>query len=85
MSTNIVTAIVGMFAPAVLEKLAALTGINAATARSALGAAVPALLAAFGAKASSQAGAKALFDSVSRADTNMLGDLASALTGHRRR
>ena len=81
MSSNIVTAIITMFAPAVLEKLTALTGVNAATARSALGAAVPALLAAFGAKASNEAGAKALFDSVSRTDTSMLGDLASALTG----
>jgi hypothetical protein len=80
MSFNIVTTIISLFGPAVLEKLASATGLNATMARGALGAAVPAVLAALGGKASSEAGAKALFDSVSRTDTSMLGDLASALT-----
>ena len=81
MAFNIVSTIIGLLAPAVLEKLAAALGTTPAAAKGALGAAVPAVLAALGSKASSEAGAKALFDSVSNVDTGMLGNLAGALTG----
>ncbi len=81
MAFNIVTTIINMIAPSVLDKLAAALGVNPAVARSALAAAVPAVLGAFGSKASTDVGARALFDAVSKTDGNVLGDLASTLTG----
>ena len=81
MAFNIVTTIVNMIAPSVLDKLAAALGINPGLARTALSAAVPAVLGALGSKASTDVGARALFDAVSKTDTSALGDLASTLTG----
>lgn len=81
MAFNIVTTIINMIAPSVLDKLAAALGINSSLARTALSAAVPAVLGALGSKASTDVGARALFDTVSKTDTSMLGDLASTLTG----
>ena len=78
---NIVSTILNMIAPAILDKLAASLGISAATAKSALTAAIPAVLGAMGSKASSDVGARALFDAVSEADTGAMGDLGATLTG----
>ena len=78
---NIVTTILNMIAPAILDKLAASLGISSATAKSALSAAIPAVLGAMGSKASTEGGARALFDAVSKTDTGAMGDLASTLTG----
>jgi hypothetical protein len=78
---NIVSTILNMIAPAILDKLAASLGISAATAKSALAAAIPAVLGAMGSKASSDVGSRALFDAVSKTNTNAMGDLASTLTG----
>lgn len=81
MAFNIVTTIVNMVAPAVIDKLAAALGINPSLARTALSAAVPAVLGALGSKASTDVGARALFDAVSKTDTSVLGDLGTALSG----
>jgi hypothetical protein len=78
---NIVSTILNMIAPAILDKLAASLGISATTAKSALAAAIPAVLGAMGSKASSDVGARALFDAVSKADTGAMGDLGATLTG----
>lgn len=78
---NIVSTILNMIAPAILDKLAASLGISTTTAKSALAAAIPAVLGAMGSKASSDVGARALFDAVSKADTGAMGDLGATLTG----
>ena len=78
---NIVTTILNMIAPAILDKLAASLGISSSTAKSALAAAIPAVLGAMGSKASTDVGARALFDAVSKTDTGAMGNLASTLTG----
>ena len=62
---NIVSTILNMIAPAILDKLVASLGISTTTAKSALAAAIPAVLGAMGSKASSDVGARALFDDAS--------------------
>lgn len=81
MAFNIVNSIVGMVAPAIIDKLAAMLGLNSATAKTALMAAVPGVLAAFGNKASTETGARELFDAVSKTDTSQLSNLAKTLGG----
>ena len=81
MATNIVTEIIGLIAPAALDRIAAALGLSGDAAKKALGTAVPALLAALGTKAASPVGARALFDAVSEADPDVFGKLTSALTG----
>jgi hypothetical protein len=81
MSSNIVTTILNMIAPALLDKIAAALGVSSGTAKAALAAAVPAVLGAIGSKASTEVGARALFDAVSKTDTSSMGDLASTLSG----
>lgn len=81
MSSNIVTTILNMIAPALIDKIAASLGISGSAAKAALTAAVPAVLGAIGSKASTEVGARSLFDAVSRTDTSAMGDLASTLTG----
>ena len=78
---NIVTEIINMIAPAALDRIAAALGLSGDATKKALGAAVPALLAALGTKAASPVGARALFDAVSDADPDVFGKLTSALTG----
>ena len=78
---NIVSTILNMIAPAILDKLAASLGISTTTAKSALAATIPAVLGAMGSKASSDVGARARFDAVSKADTGAMGDLGATLTG----
>lgn len=81
MSSNIVTTILNMIAPALIDKIAASFGISSNAAKAALSAAVPAVLGAIGSKASTDVGARSLFDAVSRTDTSTMSDLASTLTG----
>ena len=78
---NIVSAIINSLAPSVIDKVAAALGVNSGLARTALSAAVPAVLAIFGSKASTDTGARALFDAVSKTDTGAFGDLAATLSG----
>jgi hypothetical protein len=78
---NIVSAIINSLAPSVVDKVAAALGVNSGLARTALSAAVPAVLAIFGSKASTDTGARALFDTVSKTDTGAFGDLAATLSG----
>jgi len=78
---NIVSAIINSLAPSVVDKVAAALGVNSGLARTALSAAVPAVLAIFGSKASTDTGARALFDAVSKTDTGAFGDLAATLSG----
>lgn len=81
MSSNIVTSILNMLAPALLDKIAAALGVSSGTAKAALAAAVPAVLGALGSKASTEVGARSLFDAVTKTNTSPMGDLASTLTG----
>ncbi|WP_395660694.1 DUF937 domain-containing protein [Aestuariivirga sp.] len=81
MALNIVSAIINSLAPSVVDKVAAALGVNSGLARTALSAAVPAVLAIFGSKASTDTGARALFDAVSKTDTGAFGDLAATLSG----
>jgi hypothetical protein len=78
---NIVSTILNMIAPAILDKLAASLGISSATAKAALAAAIPGVLGAMGSKASTEVGARALFDTVSKTNTGAMGDLGATLTG----
>ena len=78
---NIVSAIINSLAPSIIDKVAAALGVNSGLARTALSAAVPAVLAIFGSKASTDTGARALFDAVSKTDTGAFGDLAATLSG----
>ncbi len=81
MSFNIVTEIINMITPAALDRIAAALGLSGDATRKAIGAAVPALLATLGTKAATPVGARALHDAASHADVDVLGKLASALTG----
>jgi hypothetical protein len=81
MRSSIVADIINLIAPAALERIAAALGLSGEATRKALAAAVPALLAALGTKASSPVGARALFDAVSEADPDIFGKLTSSLTG----
>ena len=55
------------------DRIAAALGLSGDATKKALGAAVPALLAALGTKAASPVGARALFDAVSDADPDVFG------------
>jgi hypothetical protein len=81
MALNMVTTILNMVPQAVLDKLAAALGVNSGLVKTALAAAVPAVLGSLGSKASTETGARALFDAVNKTDTSMMGDLVSSLTG----
>jgi hypothetical protein len=83
MASNIISDIISMIAPAAMDRIAAALGLNKDVARQAIAVAVPALLAALGSKAASPAGASALFNAVSKADPNVSGNLAGALTGNK--
>lgn len=83
MAMNIITQTINLVAPALLERIAAALGISTETAHRALAVAVPAVLAAFASKASSQSGARALYDAVSQAEPDVLDRLGSSAAGAR--
>jgi hypothetical protein len=81
MSTNIVSQILNMIAPSLLDKIATALGVNPSVAKAALAAAVPAVLGAIGSKATSEVGSRALFDAVSKTDASGLRNLDATLSG----
>lgn len=83
MAMNIITQTINLLAPAMLEKIAAALGISTDTAHRAIAAAVPAVLAVFASKATTQTGARALYDAVSQAEPDALDRLGSSSAGAR--
>ncbi len=76
---SIVKTIMQFATPMLVERLASAMGVNSSLARMALTYAVPAILSAFTAKASSPAGASALLSAVRGTDPNMLSSLEGML------
>ena len=81
MALNLVSEIMRWIAPAAMERIAAALGINGDLAQKGIAAAVPALLAALGNKASTAGGARDLFNAVSNADPDIFSKLGTSLTG----
>ena len=81
MALNLVSEIMRWIAPAAMERIAAALGINGDLAQKGIAAAVPALLAALGNKASTTGGARDLFNAVSNADPDIFSKLGASLTG----
>lgn len=81
MAMNIITQTLDLIGPAVLDRIAAALGLSGDTLNRALAAALPAVLAAFAGKASSQTGARALFDAVSQAEPDLVDRLNSSAAG----
>jgi len=78
---NLVDLVTSQLTGDVLGKLAGLSGASEAQTRSATGAAVPALLSAFGKLASTNSGASTLASSLGGLDLKTLGNLAGLLGG----
>lgn len=78
---NIVTSVMQVLTPMIAGRLAAALGISPALATTAIGALVPAILAAFTGKASTPAGASALSSVLKAQDPTALGSLAGLLEG----
>jgi hypothetical protein len=78
---NLVSTIMQMVTPMIIDKVAGAVGINSSMARTAISYALPAILGAFGSKAATPAGAKDLFSAVSSADAGLFGNLDKMLGG----
>ncbi len=78
---NIVSSILQMASPMIIDKVASALGINSSLARMALTYAVPAILGAFVTKSATPSGAADLFKAVSGSDINIAGSMEKALGG----
>ncbi len=78
---SILSGIMNMVTPVIVDRVAAALGINSAIARTAINLALPAILGAFASKAATPAGANQLFQSVSNADTGLFNSLDKNLSG----
>jgi Bacterial protein of unknown function (DUF937) len=78
---SLVSEIMRYATPMLVDRIAAAVGINSTLARTALSYALPSILGAFTSRASTPAGANALFDAVKGTDPNMLGSLEGMLGG----
>jgi hypothetical protein len=78
---NLVSSILQMATPVIIDRVAAALGINSALARTAINFALPAILGAFASKAATPAGAQGLMSAVSSADSGLFGNLESMLGG----
>lgn len=78
---NLVSTIMQMVTPMIIDKVAGAVGINSSMAKTAISYALPAILGAFGSKAATPAGAKDLFSAVSSADSGLFGNLDKMLGG----
>jgi Bacterial protein of unknown function (DUF937) len=78
---NLVSTILSMATPVVIDRIAAALGINSALARTAINFALPAILGSMASKAATPAGARDLMGAVQSADTGLFGNLESALGG----
>ncbi len=81
---DVISELLTMLSPALVDRIAAATGISPELARKAMSVALPAILAALGSKAASESGAKDLFKAVGSADVEVGDTLAGALGGPRR-
>jgi hypothetical protein len=78
---SIVSEIMRYATPMLVDRIASALGVNSTLARTALSYALPSVLGAFTSKASTPAGASALFNAVKGVDPNMLGSLEGMLGG----
>jgi hypothetical protein len=78
---SILSSIMNMVTPVIVDRIAASLGINSTIARTAINLALPAILGAFASKASTPAGANQLFQSVSNADPGLFNSLDRTLSG----
>ncbi len=78
---NLVSTIMQFLTPVITNRIASALGVNNAMVTSAIGAIVPALLAALAGKASSPEGATALARAVDQQDPGLLGSLTNMLGG----
>jgi hypothetical protein len=80
---NLVTLVMQQFGPSILDKLGSSLGINRDTAQTAVGSAVPALLAGLAGLASRPEGAAQLNAALHQPDSGLQDDLSSILGSHR--
>ena len=78
---NLVSGIMQMIAPAIIDKIASSLGINSTIARTAISYALPAILGGFATKAATPAGARDLFSAVTSADAGLFGNIDKVLGG----
>ena len=81
MATNLVSLVMDVLTPDIIARIAAALGLDRGTAQKAIGAAVPALLAAFAGSAAKPGGAGRLFDAVNQQGSGVLTNLAKTLDG----
>ncbi len=82
---NIVSLVLEALGPGLVGKLAAAAGIKSAIVQKAIGAALPAVLAAIVTKVGTPGGAKALGDLVAKQDTELLGKLGDLVGSPRQK
>lgn len=78
---NIVSTIMQLLAPVIINKIASSLGINQGLAGKAIAAIVPAILAGLAGKAATSSGAADLSSALGRQDTGMLGNLGNLIGG----
>ena len=78
---SILSGIMNMVTPVIIDRVAAALGINSTIARTAINLALPAILGAFANKAATPAGASDLFRAVGSADAGLFGSIGNALSG----
>ena len=76
---NIVSTIMQMLAPVIINKIAASLGVNQGLAGKAIAVIVPAILAGLAGKAATSAGAQDLSATLGRQDPNILGELGKMI------
>ena len=80
---NIISLAMQYLGPAIISKIASAFGIKNSFVTNAIAAALPSIMAALAGRASSSAGARSLFDVVSKQDTGLLDNLGSLIGGSR--
>jgi hypothetical protein len=81
MAINLVSLISQFLTPQLVGSLARAAGINEAVAQRLVAAAIPTILGALGTAAAAPGGAQKVADAVSNSDPDLLGKLASAISG----
>ena len=81
MANSIVSTISGFLTPEVIGKLASASGLDLSLTQTAVGAAVPSILSALTGLVSQPGGARQVANAVAQQPTDILGSLASSLTG----
>jgi hypothetical protein len=78
---NLIDSISGSFGGEAINRISTLLGVNKEEARTAVGASVPTMLAAFTGAASTPDGAQRLYSAVNDLDNDTLGNYNRSLTG----